>query len=61
MLPGSVAESLQGSESPETFGSDTTCYKIATAKVDQTKNKNTEFYVETLNGKNHGTHDGVSL
>jgi hypothetical protein len=31
------------------------------AKVDQTKNKNTDFYVENPCGKNHETHDGVSL
>jgi hypothetical protein len=31
------------------------------AKVDQTKNKNIDFYVENPCMKNHESHDGVSL
>jgi hypothetical protein len=35
----------------ETLCSDTTCHKTAQIKVDQTKNKNTDFYVENPNRK----------
>ena len=43
----------------ETLCFDTTCYKTAQIKVDQTKNKNTDFYVENPNGKNHETQGGA--